>query len=392
MDTYSRVATFAMLFNHYRDMGMGYEAAREAAKKGTDANMGAYGSADSAAMFSHAGGVGGLTKPLQTLPTTMGGNLVADLARIARNPTKLKAYAPFLTYALTTMLIGGLMGAQGQYEYEAIRKMLENAGLPAPPSLVDVIGANPELLNNPDTEGFQPDRALLLGLLPEIFGVDVASSLRANKTFEATILSIIAGQEAWSDATPTVTFPVEYLGGVAKLGYQGISKATGGTGLDDAGLSKAIGAVAPSGPIGYGLKELAGVNETNVFGDNTGMMPGGTTAEATTPRGLKDIVAGTAGTKATEDRANLLTGMREVELDKIRQNQIKSATRKFVETGNPIHLHKLEDLEAGSDEISNLVGTQVYKKLIAAKTRYYSNKQGTINENKAKRAMEYDNL
>jgi len=316
MDTYSRVVTFASLFNHYRDLGYGYETARDKAKIGTDVNMGAYGSTDTASLLKHLGGAGNLMKPLQTLPTAMLGNLVADLARIARNPTKLKAYAPFLTYALTTMLIGGAMGLQGIQEYEAIRKMLEDHDIFSLPSVVDVMKENPELLETISTEGFDAQRALLLGPAVEVLGVDLASSLRANETFEAVVLSIISGHKAWSEAAPTVSFPAEFFGGAAKLAKHGISLATGGTGLENAQLGKAIGSVTPAGPIGYGVKELAGTNETKLFGENTGMLQGGTSGEATKERTPTDTIAGTLGTKSTEDRANLLVGMRKIELDK----------------------------------------------------------------------------
>lgn len=389
MDTYSRVVTFASLFNHYRDLGYDYETARDKAKVGTDVNMGAYGSADTASLLKHLGGAGNLMKPLQTLPTAMLGNLVADLARIARNPTKLKAYAPFLTYALTTMLIGGAMGLQGIQEYEAIRKMLEDNDIFSLPSVVDVMKENPELLETISTEGFDAQRALLLGPAVEVLGVDLASSLRANETFEAVVLSIISGHKAWSEAAPTVSFPAEFLGGAAKLAKHGMSLATGGTGLENAQLGKAIGAVTPAGPIGYGVKELAGTHETKLFGENTGMLQGGTSGEATKERTPTDTLAGTLGTKSTEDRANLLVGMRKIELDKRRQMQVKSAANKFAETGDAQHLARLISLDVKDTELENAVSNQVYNKIMDAKTRYFMNKQGRVNERKAERAVQY---
>ena len=388
-DTYQRVITFAAMYNNYKDLGYSHEDARVKAMEGTDSTMGSYGTADTAAVFKHTGGIGSLVKPLQTLPTQMLGNFVADIARIARNPVKLKAYAPFINYALTTMIIGGAMGLQGVQEYEAIRKLLEDNNLPALPPVIDIMKQDNDFLN---LEGFDEQRALLLGVIPEVLGVDMASSLRANETLEAVVAAIISGHKAWYEATPTISFPAEVAGGAVSLAKYGASLATGGTGLENSALAKAIGNFFPAGPIGYGAKEVMGANETKLLGQNTGMLQGGTSGEATKQREAKDTVAGILGTKSTEDRSNLLVGMRKIELDKRRQNQIRSAANKFAETGDTQHLQRLVDLGVKDKELANTISNQMYKKIVDAKKRYVMNKQGRVNERKAQQSLEYNDF
>lgn len=391
-DTWSRVITFAAMYNHYKDQGKDITTARELAKQGTDATMVSYGSGDSAAMFSHAGGVGRLVKPLQTYPTAALGNLVANVRHMAKNKTQLKAYAPFLTYALTTVMIGGIVSLQFVQEYEAIRKMLEDNDLPAPPSTADVMGLDANFDERVDTSDEKLMRGLLLGLPAELAGIDVASSLRTNETMLAVLAAIISGNKAWHEAMPTVTFPAEVVGGAASLARHGLSNVTGGTGMANADLGKAIGKVAPSGPIGYGLRELAGTNTTKVFGEDTGMLQAGKDGQASKERTGLDIASGYMGTKSTEDRANLLVGMRKLEIDKRRQNQIKVAANKFAETGHDSYITKLIELGVQDKEIASAVSNQVYKKIIAAKQRYYMTRQGKINVNKAMTADSYGDL
>lgn len=45
-------------------------------------------------------------------------------------------------------------------------------------------------------------------------------------------------------------------------------------------VKKAFETVAPSGPLGYGIKEVSGLNETTVFGENTGKKIIGKSGEA----------------------------------------------------------------------------------------------------------------
>ncbi len=391
-DTLSRVTTFAGMFKHYRDAGHSFETAVKLAEHGTDSTMVTYGNRDTAPVFQHAGMLGAQMRPLQTFPTAALGNLVADLKNISTKD--LKSYAPFINYALSTIVLSGVMGLQFVAEYEMIRKYLEdkNPGS-GPPAIADLLLTDPTFEDRIDVDPTAVQQAVLLGL-PTMTGVDLSSSLRANEAFATTLVGVYTGAKGFHELLPLTGLVGDVVGGTSTLAKAAITKQLGIEGYDLSVKAKneAITKAAPAGAIGYGLKEYAGVNETKLFGDNTGMMVGGKDGEATTERTTTDKVAGYLGTKSTNDRTNLLINLRKQELDKRRTESIKKNANLFVETGKQIFLDRLESLDVTDKQLENTLGNTVYKKLVDQRLRYMTNKQGKVNEQKAQRSIQYGDL
>lgn len=391
-DTLSRAFTYSAMFSHYRNLGHDFDTAVRLAERGTDSTMIVYGNRDSGAIWQHAGFLGNMTRPLQTFPTAALGNFIAD----ARNMSlkDYKSAAPMLNYVLSTILLSGVMGLQFITEYEMIRKWMEDKDPGSgPPAVADIMLQDPTFDERIDADPEAYKKALLLGL-PAMTGVDLASSLRSNETFATTLVGITTGQKALYEALPLINLGVDVVGGTATLAKAKLADKFGleGHDLSVANKAKAIGNAAPAGAIGYGMKEYAGVNETKLFGENTGMKQGGKEGEATTERTTTDKVAGYLGTKSTEDRTNLIVNMRKQELDKRRTEQIKKNANLFVETGKDIFLNRLIDMDVSDKQLENTLGNTVYKKLVDQRLRYMANKQGKVNPEKAQRAIQYGDL
>jgi len=381
-DTMSRVMTFSAMFEHYKSQGRSHDDAVRLAQQGTDATMIQYNKQESAAMFQHAGMIGQQVRPLQTFPTAALGNLVADLKHMSLKD--YKSFAPFVNYALTTIALGGVLSLQFIQEYEMVRKWMEdkNPGS-GPPAVTDLLIQDPTLLERVEIDPTAVQQALLLGIPASVSGVDLASSLRSNEALATVVVGALTGHKNFVEVLPLANLATDMIGGASTLAYGKVKD------LSVAERAKAMDKLGPSGHMGYGLKELAGVNETKVFGDNTGMMIGGKGGDATQERTTTDKVAGYLGTKSTDTRTNLLLNMRTTELDKRRTENIKKFSNLFVETGNPVYLEKLSDLDVTDKQLENTVSNTVYKKIVDQRTRDMANKQGRINPIKAERSLRY---
>lgn len=392
-DSMSRAISYAALFTHYRDLGYSFDRSVKLAEHGTDASMVVYGNRDSAPIFNHMGFTGTMIRPLQTYPTAALGNLVADVKNMSMRD--YKSFAPFVNYTLSTIILSGVMGLQLITEYEMLRKMMEDKDPGSgPPAVIDIMKTDSEFQERVQADPEAWQMALILGVPSAVTGVDVASSLRANETLATTVAGVLGGQKAVTELLPLTALATDVGGGFATLAKDKWNRTVGNEGKDLSVMekNKAIGAAGPSGAFSYGLKELAGVNESKILGESTGMKAAGKEGEASTERTTTDKVAGYLGTKSTEDRMNLMVNMRKQELDKRRTEHIKKNANLFAETGNPVYLERLQKLDVSDKQLENTISNSMYKKLVDQRIRYMANKQGKINEQKAMRAVEYGDM
>ena len=389
-DMLSRAFTYSAMFTHYRGQGYDFDTAVRLAERGTDSTMIVYGNRDSGAIWQHAGFTGTMMRPLQTFPTAALGNFIADARNISLKD--YKSAAPMVNYVLTTIALSGVLGLQFMSEYEMIRKWMEdrNPGS-GPPAMADIMLKDESFDDRVEVDPEAYQKALLLGIPAATTGVDLSSSLRSNETFATTLVGIATGQKAFLESLPLFGLGADIVSGTTTLAKAKLADKLGleGHDLSVAAKAKAITSAAPAGAIGYGMKEYAGVNETKIFGENTGMKQGGKEGEATTERTTTDKVAGYLGTKSTEDRTNLLVNMRKQELDKRRTEQIKKNANLFIETGKDVFLSRLVDLNVSDKQLENTLGNTLYKKLVDQRIRYMANKQGKVNPDKAQRSLDY---
>lgn len=368
-DSLSRAMTYAAMYEHYKSLGKTPAEAERLAMHGTDSTMVQYGRSEQAPIFQHAGIMGEMVRPLQTFGQAQLANIISDIRHFETK--KPSTWAPLLTYGLTASAIGGALSVQFIQEYEIIRKWLSNK-FPeyAPPSILDLIARDESMLDRvlPDDDAIR--HAMMLGL-PSLSGIDLSSSVRSNETFATLVGAVMMGEENWTKMFPLISFGTDIASGAGTLIAQGMGKPT------TAGqTSKALTQLLPVGPMSYGAKEIVGVNETKIGGENTGMMPLGATGDAGIERTPTDVVAGVLGTKSTNDRITTLAALQRTENDKKRQTQIKNLADLAIETGNPEYLEKIVSYNVTPKALETMIGSEMYNRLIDVDTRYLVNSKG----------------
>ena len=368
-DSLSRVLTYASMYEHYKSLGKTKAEAEQLAMHGTDTTMVQYGRSEQAPMFQHAGIVGEMARPLQTFGQAQFANLVGDIKHF--KTLQPKTWAPLLTYGLTATMVGGVLAPAFITEYEIIRKWL-NAQYPeySIPSVLDLVAHDDSMIDRIIPDNDLVRKTIEYGL-PSLSGIDLSSSVRANENFTTLLGSVLLAEESWTRMFPLIQVTADTVSGGSVL----ISEALGKK-HTDADLSKAVSKAMPVGPIAYGTKELLGVNETNIMGEQTGMMPLGNTGMAEKPRETKDVVAGLMGTRSTDDRFETQKALNRTEIDKNRQNQIKRLADLAIETGDPKYIEKIVSYGVDSKTLENMIGSEVWSRLADVETRYIVNSKG----------------
>ena len=368
-DSLSRVMTYASMYEHYKSLGKTKAEAEQLAMHGTDTTMVQYGRSEQAPMFQHTGIMGEMARPLQTFGQAQFANLVGDIKHF--KTLQPKTWAPLLTYGLTATMVGGVLAPAFITEYEIIRKWL-NAQYPeySIPSVLDLVAHDDSMIDRIIPDNDLVRKTIEYGL-PSLSGIDLSSSVRANENFTTLLGSVLLAEESWTRMFPLIQVTADTVSGGSVL----ISEALGKK-HTDADLSKAVNKALPVGPIAYGAKELLGVNETNIMGKQTGMMPLGNTGMAEKPRQPVDVVAGLMGTRSTDDRFETQKALNRTEIDKNRQTQIKRLADLAIETGDPKYIEKIVSYGVDSKTLENMIGSEVWSRLADVETRYLVNSKG----------------
>lgn len=368
-DSLSRVMTYASMYEHYKSLGKTKAEAEQLAMHGTDTTMVQYGRSEQAPMFQHAGIVGEMARPLQTFGQAQFANLVGDIKHF--ETLQPKTWAPLLTYGLTATMVGGVLAPAFITEYEIIRKWL-NAQYPeySIPSVLDLVAHDDSMIDRIIPDNDLVRKTIEYGL-PSLSGIDLSSSVRANENFTTLLGSVLLAEESWTRMFPLIQVTADTVSGGSVLLSEALGKKH-----TDADLSKAVSKALPVGPIAYGAKELLGVNETNIMGKQTGMMPLGNTGMAEKPRQPVDVVAGLMGTRSTDDRFETQKALNRTEIDKNRQNQIKRLADLAIETGDPKYIEKIVSYGVDSKTLENMIGSEIWSRLADVETRYLVNSKG----------------
>ena len=367
-ESLSRIMAFAAFYEQYRDVNT--------AIRKTGDTLTLYDKANSPAFFSHMGFVGDAMKPLQSYGQNLLGNIIGMVRYM--NPKDVKTFMPMINFAILTVAMSGVQGLPFIQEYESLRGFLqEKFGNYDLPSIFDIAYSKDGILK--DNVSQEMADALMLGG-GSLTGIDLASSARPNKSLPANLLGMMTGDVAPSDMMPLHKWAASVPGAVVDIG-KGIA--------DNAKTSevrKAFDTVAPGGHLGYLSKELAGLNETTIFGKNTGQKMIGRKGEADSKRTDLDKVAGMLGGKTTEQRMKELVNFNVTSREKVRQTRIDDAAIKFVETKNPKHLQTLVDIGATEKEILSKIDQEIYNRLVPLDVRMIFNKQGKPIQGRGTRA------
>lgn len=212
-DTFSRLMSYSMMYEHYKALGYKGEELYVAAGRATDENMVQYGRQYKAPIFQKAGMIGDLLSPLQTFSQAALGNLIADVGGILKakgGKAKLRASMPFMMTMTITSLMAGVIGAPLVMEYEALRLALnyiaEKIGLEARlPSVIDtVLSGDNEFSNRVLSHGLISASTMAI----DEEGFDIGASNR----WQPIISGVITGEKTFLEAMPTINFALQEAG------------------------------------------------------------------------------------------------------------------------------------------------------------------------------------
>jgi hypothetical protein len=391
-DIMSRAITYSMMYTHYRDLGLSVKNAERRAMHGTDSTMAAYSSGETAPVFKNLGGfIGESMRPLQTYGQTQVGNFIADYNHFkGKDP---KTWAPMMVYGITATIMGGAATGMIISQYEAIRNLLlMTAPSYAPPSPLDIIRSMPDFLDGVVEDPDAQEKLLAYGV-PSMSGMDIGSSARISETLPSNLLTVISamveGKNEVMKLFPATNNAMNMVGGTATLS----KKALGGN-VTDNEMRTALTGVLPSGTIGWGAKELAGVNTTKVLGQNTNNIAVGKKQEAMMPRGSMELFSNVLGSKSTNERFQLDKNLQDSKEDYIRNQQKKKTIDLWRDTGDIKYVEKLiVDFGMTETQINTALQTQVWKAFVPKHLRTIMDQNGNItsqeNQRKAKRLFRF---
>lgn len=373
-DTFSRMAAFSMMHEHYKAQGLkGKELWQKAAEK-TDENMVQYGRQYKAPAFQKAGVVGDMMSPLMTFPQAALGNLLADVKQILDTPMgqgKLKAALPLMMTTVITTLIAGAIGAPAVAEYELMRlilnKMAKMLGLDAElPSVIDmVLQGDSDFSNRVLSHGLLS--ASTMAVSPE--GYDVGS---ANRWQELIFTAVLEGEKSAIEYLPVVNFMFQQAGHYGTIW----GNATGMSEASQAELRTAKLGIAPGWTKGL-VEEHLGAGEREMVPDTKG--------HAFLPNSNAERASKFMGTSTLDAATERLRNRRFVE-EKLRkqekQSKVKAQLADAVAANDSEKISKYAKELAtkygmDSQSINSFLESEFYKRKVPQGMRRFVGKNST---------------
>jgi len=375
-DSMSRMLSYAAAYTHYTDLGLPKAEASARARLATDKAMNTYDSASSAAMFENLGIIGQGMKPL----TSFGLNQLGNFISYAKS-AKGGDVAPLVSYALVATAMGGVLSLPFIQEYERFRQIAEKMFDMTMPSILEIFSGDESFLDRLNITSQDAKDVALYGL-PALSGIDMTSSMRSNETLVSIMAAVALGQEDAKKLFPVLGATVDTVMAVPKavgaLGGMG-SVAEGRTAIDS----------IISGPIGYGLKEMRGLNTTKSLGKSTNMINTGRTGDADIERTPTDIMAGFLGGRSVRQRSGDTQAFEMAARDKIRQQKQQDLMNMLSETGDPKYVKRLIDTGMTAEQVMSGIEAGVYKKNVEQYIRYFVSPKGTVDDKKAERTINF---
>lgn len=372
-DTFSRMAAFSMMHEHYKAQGFkGKELWQKAAEK-TDENMVQYGRQYKAPIFQKAGVVGDMMSPLMTFPQAALGNLLTDVKQILDTPMghgKLKAALPLMMTVAITTLIAGAIGAPAVAEYEMMRlilnKMASIVGIGAElPSVIDMtLQGDNDFSHRVLSHGLLS--ASTMAVSPE--GYDIGSANRWGPLFDG----VLDGQKKALEYLPVVNFMFQ------QAGYYGTiwGNATGAAPASQAELRVAKIGIAPGWTKGL-VEEHLGAADRTMVPDSKG--------HAMLPNSNAERVSKFLGTSTLDAATERLRNRRFVE-EKLRNQAGQDKTKALLADAVAAHdsdkittLAKKLATDYGMDtqSINSFLQSEFYKRKVPEGMRRFVGKNGT---------------
>lgn len=372
-DTFSRMAAFSMMHEHYKAQGLTGQVLWQKAAEKTDENMVQYGRQYKAPIFQKLGVVGDMISPLMTFPQAALGNLLADAKQILDTPLgkgKLKAALPLMMTTVITTLIAGAIGAPAVAEYELMRlilnKIAKKLGMDAElPSIIDmVLQGDNDFSNRVLSHGLVS--ASTMEVSPE--GYDLGSANR----WQPILNGVMDGQKSALEWLPVVNFMFQQGGHYGTIW----SSATGLTPASEAELRVAKLGIAPGWTKGL-VEESLGTPDREMVPDNKG--------HALLPNSNAERASKFMGTSTIDAQTERLRNRRFVE-EKLRkqekQTHVKALLADAVIAGDSAKikdyvLKLATDHGMDNQSINNFLETEFYKRKVPQGMRRFIGKNGT---------------
>ena len=370
-ESLSRIISFSAFYEHYKDLGMPREKAIDMAIIKTGETLNLYDKANSAPIFSHLGPVGEAIKPLQGFGQNMLGNIIGMTKIAGKNP------APLINFTLITIAMSGVMGLPFIQDYEKYRLAQAKKGDYSLPSILDIVASRNDALDS-----IIPADVRTLGL-PAATGYDLASSTRANQSLFTLAAGVLLGNGHPLDMMPLTDWAMSVPGAVGTMG-----KGMMGEPKSASEMAKAVDVLAPSGHLGYGVKEVMNLNTTRLEGTPTNQRMIGAEGGSAGKRTDQDIYAGMLGTKTSKARMEELVNYDIQEKEKGRSAQIDKAGILLAETGDRKYLQRMIDLGATQEQIVNKIGLEQFNRLVPLTIRQMMNKNGKLVSGRGERAAQ----
>lgn len=390
-DVFSRVITYAFLHTHYRDVfpNLNKVEINQITRNGVDATMGAYSRGETAPVFKHLGGIlGEGLRPLQTYGQMTVGNLVADIKHMGSNPTRLKAYAPFIMYGVISTIMGGAVSGVIMTQYETTRKLLMNINPQWElPSVIDLISTGVLSLDSIIEDPEAVTKLIAYGVLSSSTGIDIGASARTTETLPGNLLTVLLAltesengvynaTNATSRLFPAHSNTIQMMHGGGVLG----KKLLGGN-VINSDLRQAITDVSMRGPMKNALMELTGANKTTVLGNKTNNLVSGAENKMSIPEGPKEKVAHWLGNLSTDERFHTDLKLEREFKERTINNRIKKLYTLYNENPKEQYLNELIELGATDKNIKSQLQTRSYNALVDQDIRFISNSRGHISNN-----------
>ena len=330
-DSLSRYWTAAMMFEHYKSKGLTGKELYNAVAQATDSTMVQYGQRHRAPYIKKLGIVGEAMAPLHTFAQAQLGNLVSDLKLAAKTGNVKPVIATFLT----TIMLGGAIGAPLVAEYEFLRKAL---------------GLEDELPSVLEWGASNNSRFLTHGVLSNS-GFDLGSTMRWNPI----VAGMVEANGSIADLFPAYKFAGKTAGSLATF-----AKAKAGGDVPEAEYRSAVLGMIPKGP-------LTGLVEDVKFGaTERAMVPTGGRGYGLVPQTDKERAAAYMGTRTMESALESTQYGLESEQERKRtkdvQKQIDIAVD-ALKNGNPDKyssaIEKLTELGVPPDSATNQIKTAI---------------------------------
>jgi len=375
-DSISRLISYATAYTHFTDLGLSKSEASYQARLAADKAMNVYDSASSAPIFEKAGFIGTGMKPLSSFGLNQLGNFVSYL-----KDAKKGNVAPLIAYGLVSTAMGGVLSLPFIQEYERFRQIAEKLYDITIPSILEIFSGDESFLDRLTITSQDAKDVALYGI-PALSGMDLSSSMRSNETMFSLLAAVALGQEDAVKLFPLLGATYDTAKALVQLPATLQGKTSVGEGRGN--IDKLI-----TGPIGYGSKELLGLNTTKILGDNTNMISTGKAGDADMPRTQKDVFAGFLGGRSVEQRRGDQQTFEQTARDKIKIAKVQQATNMLVETGDYQYVDKLISLGVTPDKIMSGIESGVYNKSVDQYLRHFVNKSGHIDVQKAMETLNY---